>query len=91
MSHDLHVMQEHYLPHVMRAHLKLACSEAEDLRFASFLDNAIADSAKRKLLEARFSTELALYAIHCGDLDRARYYTANCVHAFLQVKLTGSL
>ena len=77
--------QEHYLPHIMRGKLKLACSGQDDLNFSRFLDKALQDTKQRALLESEYSTELALYSILKDDLDRARYYTGLCLQSFLQV------
>ena len=78
-------MQEHYLPHLMRAKLKLACSNVEDREFTDFLNRSLGDLEKKALLEARHSTELALYSIIRGDLDRAKYYNDQSLQMFLQV------
>ena len=80
-----HTIQEHYLPHIMHSKLKLACSGVDDPNFSTFLDKALQDPDKKTLLESRYSHELALYSVLKDDLDRARYYTGNCLESFLQV------
>ena len=77
--------QEHYLPSLIRSKLKLACSGQDDDTFSSFLDRALQNPEKKAFLESRYSTELALYSILKDDLDRARYYSGNCLQSFLQV------
>ena len=83
-------LQEHYLPHVMRSKLKLACSGQDDPSFSQFLDSALQHPERKALLESRYSIDLALYCILRDDLDRARYYTGNCLHSFLQVCVLAS-
>jgi DNA-dependent protein kinase catalytic subunit len=76
--------KEHYLPHLMRAKLKLACSDVEDSNFTDFLNRSLGDPERKVLLETRHSTELALYSIIRGDLDRAKYYNNHSLQMFLQ-------
>lgn len=78
-------LQEHYLPHIMRSKVKLACSGQDDDNFGQFLDSALQSAEKKALLESRYSTELALYSIVKDNIDRARYYTGNSLQSFLQV------
>ena len=80
-----YILQEHYLPHLMRAKLKLACSDVEDTNFTDFLNRSLGDADRKALLETRHSTELALYSIIRGDLDRAKYYNNQSLQMFLQV------
>ena len=80
-----YILQEHYLPHLMRAKLKLACSDVEDTNFTDFLNRSLGDADRKALLETRHSTELALYSIIRGDLDRAKYYNDQSLQMFLQV------
>lgn len=70
---------------MMHAKLKLACSGIEDSNFTEFLNSSLKESEKKDLLESRYCTELALYSIIRGDLDRAKYYNDNCLELFLQV------
>ena len=77
--------QEHYLPHMLRSKIKLACSGRDDNALSSFLDSALADPQHRNLLEAEYSAELALYSILKDNLDRARYYSNISLQAFLRV------
>ena len=69
----------------MRAKLKLACSGVEDAGFTDFLNSSLKTPEKKAMLESRYSTELALYSIVMGDLDRAKYYCGNSLQMFLQV------
>ena len=69
----------------MRAKVKLACSGAGDSKFTDFLNKSLTDPERKSVLEARHSTELALYSIIRGDLDRAKYYSGLSMQAFLQV------
>ena len=70
----------------MRSKLKLALSGlSEDEDFTRFLERALQDADKKSLLESRYCTELALYSIFQGNLDKAKYYTGSCVQLFLQV------
>lgn len=86
MTHDLYcTVQEHYLPHIIRAKLKLACSGVDDSKFTDFLNNSLKEAERKELLESRYCTELALYSIIRGDLDRAKYYNDNSLQLFLQV------
>ena len=77
--------QEHYLPHLMRAKLKLACSGVDDSNFTDFLNNSLKDTDRKDLLESRYCTELALYSIIRNDLDKAKYYNDNSLQLFLHV------
>lgn len=70
----------------MRAKLKLACSGVDDSKFTDFLNSSLKDVDKKELLESRHCTELALYSIIRGDLDRAKYYNDNSLQLFLQVR-----
>ena len=69
----------------MRAKLKLASSGVEDSNFTDFLNGSLKEPERKDLLESRYSTELALYSIIRGDLDRAKYYNENALQLFLQV------
>ena len=82
---DCILLQEHYLPHILRAKLKLACSGMDDSNFTDFLNKALNETEKKELLESRYCTELALYSIITGDLDRAKYYNDISLQLFLQV------
>jgi DNA-dependent protein kinase catalytic subunit len=75
--------QEHYLPHLMRAKIKLACSGVDDIHFTDFLNNSLKDTERKDLLESRYCTELALYSIIRDDLDKAKYYNDNSLQLFL--------
>ena len=79
------VVQEHYLPHIIHAKTKLACSGLDDSNFTDFLNNSLKETERKDLLESRYCTELALYSIITGDLDRAKYYNDICLQLFLQV------
>lgn len=86
-NYDLYyTVQEHYLPHIIRAKLKLACSGVDDSKFTDFLNNSLKEAERKELLESRYCTELALYSIIRGDLDRAKYYNDNSLQLFLQVR-----
>lgn len=88
--YDLYcTVQEHYLPHIIRAKLKLACSGVDDSKFTDFLNNSLKEAERKELLESRYCTELALYSIIKGDLDRAKYYNDNSLQLFLQVRTLG--
>ncbi|XP_064405997.1 DNA-dependent protein kinase catalytic subunit-like isoform X2 [Halichondria panicea] len=80
---DDNYFTEHYLPHLIRAKVKLACSGKDDPNFASFLTNSLRDAKKKALLESEHSMELALYSILQDNHDGARYYTGLCLQAFL--------
>lgn len=84
-------VQDHYLPHIIRAKLKLACSGVDDSKFTDFLNNSLKEAERKELLESRYCTELALYSIIRGDLDRAKYYNDNSLQLFLQVRTIDSL
>ena len=85
--HPSPTLQEHYLPHVIRSKVKLACSGRDDPDFSRFLEEALADAHHSSLLEAEFPAELALYSILKDDLDRARYYSNISLQAFLRVSI----
>ena len=73
------------MPHIIRAKLKLACSGLEESGFTDFLNSSLKEPERKDLLESRYSTELALFSIIRGDLDRAKYYNGNALQLFLQV------
>ena len=70
--------------------MKLACSGCGDSTFTKFLDASLSDPHHRRVLEAEYSAELALYSIVNDNLDRARYYSNVSLQAFLRVCEGGS-
>lgn len=85
-AHYVAVIQEHYLPHIICAKTKLACSGLDDSNFTEFLNNSLKEAERKDMLESRYCTELALYSIITGDLDRAKYYNDISLQLFLQVR-----
>ena len=71
----------------MRAKLKLACSGLEDKDFTDFLNTSLRVPERKALLESHYCTELALYSILRGELDRAKFYNDSSLQLFLQVSI----
>ncbi|XP_070581112.1 DNA-dependent protein kinase catalytic subunit-like [Ptychodera flava] len=76
--------QEHYLPYVIRSKLRLLIEGAEDQSLLTFIDKSMQNRERKALLETRYCEELAMLYLIQDDNDRAKYYTANCIQAFLE-------
>ncbi|XP_037079091.1 DNA-dependent protein kinase catalytic subunit-like [Pollicipes pollicipes] len=77
---------DHLLPWLVRSNTQLAAEgdqRAGD-RLGAFLDRCLKEEASRRVVESRFSEELALRFASSGDLAQARAYCETAKAAFLR-------
>ena len=94
------IVQEQYLPFILHAKLKTACTGELDPSLVSFIETGLQDDERKALLEVwlhckgaglicvlqnNYSDELALFYILKDDNDRADYYIDNSYQLFIRV------
>ena len=76
---------------MLQSHLKLYINEliehdpspTHGPRLRAFLASAMTDDVRRGVLERKNALQLASFYVAEGNLDRARYYTAQALQAFV--------
>ncbi|XP_051006522.1 DNA-dependent protein kinase catalytic subunit [Acomys russatus] len=76
--------QETYLPYVIRSKLKLLLQGEGNQSLLTFVDEAMHQELRQKVLEFQYSQELSLLYILQDDMDRATYYIKNGIQTFMQ-------
>ncbi|XP_069777633.1 DNA-dependent protein kinase catalytic subunit isoform X2 [Narcine bancroftii] len=78
------IVNEIYLPYMMRSKVKLLQLGEADQSLLTFIDNAMKVDQRKTVIESRYSLELSLLYILQDDFDRAKYYANNSIDIFMQ-------